>query len=147
MSQPSLLDIAVSATKEASKVHLKYFNQDFSVQTKTETYNRVTQADIEAEAVIVKHIQKHFPDHNILAEEGDYPKTNSEYLWIVDPLDGTNNFTHGLPIFSVSIALAKNKELLLGVVYDVIRDELFIAEKGKGAALNGRPITVSQNHH
>ena len=89
-------------------------------------------------------VRKKYPDHNILGEEGKYAKTNSTYTWIIDPLDGTNNFAHGIPIFCVSIAVERNGEVLLGVVYDSSRKEMFMAEKGKGAFLNGKKISVSR---
>jgi len=105
--------------------------------------NLVTEMDILAEEIIVSEIQKHFPDHNILAEERTFKIGVSPYQWIIDPLDGTTNYAHGFPIFCVSIALTKNEETVLGVVYDPTRDELFVAEKNKGARLNGRKLHVS----
>ena len=105
--------------------------------------NLVTEMDILSEKIIVGEIEKRFPDHAILAEERPATEKASRFLWIIDPLDGTTNYAHGFPIFSVSIALAKDEEVILGVVYDPTRDELFTAEKGKGARLNGRRIRVS----
>jgi myo-inositol-1(or 4)-monophosphatase len=138
-------EIAVKAAKEAGKIHLKYFNTGFEVKTKSTKQDRVTVADLESEDKIVFLIRKSFPEHNILAEENKYEKTGSEYCWIIDPLDGTNNFSKGLPIFCCSIALAKDDEVILGVVYDVTRDEMFIAEKGKGATLNDKKIRVTDS--
>ena len=105
--------------------------------------NLVTEMDILSEKIIVGEIEKRFPDHAILAEERPAMEKASRFLWIIDPLDGTTNYAHGFPVFSVSIALAKDEEVILGVVYDPTRDELFTAEKGKGARLNGRRIRVS----
>ena len=136
---------AIKAAKAAGKIHLKYFNKKLEIKTKSGHQDRVTIADTESEKKIVSIIKKHFPEHNILAEEAKYKKTDSEYTWIIDPLDGTNNFSHGMPIFCVSIALAKNDKIILGVVYDPIRKELFSAESGKGATLNGKKISVSKN--
>lgn len=137
------LDIAISAAREAGRIHLKYFQTDIQIETKTTPFDLVTIADTESEQVIVDTIRKYFPEHNFLAEENSYEKTNSEFTWIIDPLDGTNNFASGLPIFCTSIALAKKDELILGVIYDATRNELFYAEKGKGAFLNAKPIHVS----
>jgi len=136
-------DIAIKAAREAGKIHKKYFRTDFKVKRKSKSYDLVTVVDIEAEETIASIIRNNFPKHNILGEESKYEKTDSEYKWIIDPLDGTNNFSNGIPIFCVSIALAKDNEIILGVVYSVVHDELFCAEKNKGAYLNGKRIKVS----
>lgn len=138
------LEVAVSAAKEAGKIHKKYFQTDFKIQTKSSSFDLVTVADVESEKAAVSIIRQDFPGHNFLTEEEKYPKKQSDFTWVIDPLDGTNNFFQGLPIFCVSIALLKQDEVILGVVYDVSRDELFSAEKGKGAFLNGRLIKVNQ---
>ncbi|MCK5491653.1 MAG: inositol monophosphatase, partial [Candidatus Omnitrophica bacterium] len=143
MESLGYFETAVLAAKEAGKIHKKYFNQKFEINTKGTPFDLVTVADIEAEKKIVEVIRGYFPSHNFLGEENNYDKTDSEYKWIIDPLDGTNNFAHSLPIFCVSIALAKNDELLLGIIYDPLRDELFYAEKNKGAFLNEQKISVS----
>ncbi len=135
--------IAVRAAREAGRIHLKYFKHGIGYTTKSTHYDRVTIADTEAEATVVSIIRQKSPEHNIIAEEGKYRKTASEYTWIIDPLDGTNNFSQGLPIFCVSIGLAKNGKLLLGCIYDATRKELFYAERGKGAFLNSKRIAVS----
>ncbi|MBI4707830.1 MAG: inositol monophosphatase [Candidatus Omnitrophica bacterium] len=103
----------------------------------------VTRADKEAEQIILKTIKHKFPDHHFLAEESIKEVDTGEYRWIIDPLDGTTNFIHEYPVFSVSIALEYKSDVVLGVVYDPLRDELFTAEKGKGAFLNGKPLRVS----
>lgn len=139
----AFIDIAILAAKEAAKIHKKYFNTDFAIETKEKSFDLVTIVDIEAEKAIVSIINDNFPGHNIIAEEAEYAKTDSKYCWIIDPLDGTNNFANKIPIFSVSIALAKNGEILVGVVYDVMRDELFSAQKGRGSFLNGQKISVN----
>ncbi len=138
------IDFAVSAAKEAGKIHRKYFEKDTKTREKSSSFDLITIADTEAEKEIAVLIKEEFPNHNILAEEGKYKKTKSLYSWIVDPLDGTNNFSFGIPLFCVSIALAKKGKVILGVVYDAMRDELFVAEKGKGAYLNGKKIKVSE---
>lgn len=123
--------------------------------TKVSPQDLVTDVDKGAEIMIRKLIQTHFPDHDFLGEEGVEPGTaasveavnehkNSEYLWIIDPIDGTTNFVHGFPYFCVSIALAHKGELTVGVIYDPMRDELFVAEKGKGAYVHGNVMNVSK---
>lgn len=103
----------------------------------------VTEFDKKSEELILSFIQQEFPDHSILAEESGRHETISEYRWLIDPLDGTTNFAHGIPIFSVSIGLLRNNVPLVGVVYDPFRDEMFSAELGHGATLNNQPIHVS----
>lgn len=137
------LDIAVAAAKKAGRIHKKYFQADFKIETKSSSFDLLTIADKEAEKVIVSLIKRYFPEHNILAEEYSYDKTKSEYTWIIDPLDGTNNFACGMPIFCASIALMHNDEIEIGVIYDVMRDELFSTQKNKGAFLNGKRISVN----
>lgn len=105
--------------------------------------NLVTEMDILAEKLIVGEIRSHFPDHAVMAEESGTVEKASPFRWIIDPLDGTTNYAHDFPVFCVSIALARDEEVILGVVYDPTREELFTAEKGKGARLNGRKIRVS----
>jgi len=137
------LSTAIAAAKSAAAVQLGYFNNNVGVMEKDSTFNLVTEADLKSEDTIVETIRAQFPDHNILAEEKQYGKTDSEYLWIIDPLDGTNNFSCGVPIFASSIALAHRGEIVCGVVYNPILNEMFYAEKGKGAFLNGKRIVVN----
>lgn len=103
-----------------------------------------TEMDRKSEQAIVECIRGAFPHHGLLAEEGARIESPSGYLWIVDPLDGTTNYAHGYPIFAVSIGLEKDGEVILGVVYDPLRDELFSAVKGEGAKLNGGKLAVSE---
>lgn len=125
------------------------------LSTKTSAQDLVTEVDKGAEQMIRKLILTHFPDHSILGEEGVEPgpeasakaleaASKEEYLWIIDPVDGTTNFVHGFPFFSVSIALVHRGEVIVGVIYDPSRDELFVAEKGKGAYVHGNPTEVSR---
>src|SRR5215468_9748090 len=107
-------------------------------------YDLVTQADKRSEAVIVSRLQQLFPQHAVAAEEGSGKETGSEFRWHVDPLDGTTNFAHGYPCFCVSVALARGNELLLGVVYNPIYEELYATARGEGATLNGKPIRASR---
>src|SRR5207302_3026416 len=106
--------------------------------------NLVTDVDLASEKLIRESIATHYPRHEILAEEGGLSESSSEYSWIVDSLVGPTNYAHGYPVFCVSIALEFRGEVVLGVVYDPMRDELFTAERGTGAALNNRSIYVSK---
>ncbi|MCQ9207155.1 MAG: inositol monophosphatase [Omnitrophica bacterium] len=103
----------------------------------------VTDADKRAESIIVGTIKKSFPRHSFLAEENTYAKKDLDFTWIIDPIDGTTNFLHGFPFFCVSIALVYRGKIILGVVYDPTREELFYAERAKGAFLNKKRIHVS----
>jgi len=105
--------------------------------------NLVTDVDKKSESIILKMIQRRFPDHGILSEETPPKREGASHKWIIDPLDGTTNFAHSFPIFSVSIALEIDGEMACGVVYDPMRDELFYAQKGRGAFLNKRRLHVS----
>ena len=106
--------------------------------------NPVTDYDLKSERYITSRISRRFPEHDILAEEGSDVEKQSTYRWIIDPLDGTVNYAHGFPVYCVSIALEYDTDIVLGVVYDPERDELFSARRGKGARLNRRRIKVSR---
>jgi len=103
----------------------------------------VTEVDHQSEAFLLGEVQRDFPDHHIFSEESGVIQGNVEHIWYIDPLDGTVNYTHDIPIFCVSIAYASHGSLSLGAVYDPMRDEMFTAERGKGAHLNGRRLNVS----
>lgn len=120
-----------------------YFNGSFKISNKEGINNLVTEADHAAEKAIIEVIQLSHPDHFILSEETGEIKTNSEYKWIIDPIDGTVNFANGIPICCVSIALEKSGEMILGAVYNPFINELFFAQKGMGAFLNDKKISVS----
>jgi myo-inositol-1(or 4)-monophosphatase len=140
-----MLQLAVDAALEAGrflKINIGKIKQIDHKQG--EERNLVTEIDTKAEQLIIEKIRKRYPSHDFLGEESGSHKTVSDYKWIIDPLDGTTNFTHGLPIFCTSIALEYKGEVLLGAIYDPNSDELFTAEKGKGAYLNNRRIRVSQ---
>src|SRR5437588_6948202 len=102
--------------------------------------NLVTDVDLASEKLIRESIATNYPRHEILAEEGGLTESISEYRWIVDPLDGTSNYAHGYPVFCVSIGLEYKGEVIIGVVYDPMREELFAAERGGGATLNNKSI-------
>lgn len=104
----------------------------------------VTRVDRQSEEEIIATIRRHFPDHSFLAEESERDQETEGYRWIIDPLDGTTNYIHGYPAFSVSIALQFRRNILLGVILDPLREELFSAEKGRGAFLNGERVRVSR---
>ncbi len=137
------LKTAIRAARIAGAIHTRYFRKDCRVRKKTVSHDLVTRADTEAERDMVRFIRKHYPAHNFLAEEGLYARKKSPFTWIIDPLDGTNNFACGIPLFCVSIALKQEDEIIVAAVYDVTRDELFYAQKGRGAFLNGKRIHVN----
>ncbi|MFA6272587.1 MAG: inositol monophosphatase family protein [Patescibacteria group bacterium] len=136
--------VAIRAAREAGVSLLKRFHniksKDVHFKDKHEI---VTSEDYRAEKIILNHIRQNFPDHSILSEEGGGKKRKSEYLWVIDPLDGTTNYSMGNPLYAVSIALFKNDEVVLGVVHAPYMKELYVAEKGRGAYLNGKKLHVS----
>lgn len=141
-----MLNFAIQTAQEAGKILLEKFGRKIEMSYKGDT-NLVTEADLASEKYIVGQINTHYPRHAILAEESGASATeNAEYKWIIDPLDGTTNFSHGYPCFCVTIALEQRGEIVLGVTFDPTRQELFAAEKGQGATLNGRPIRVSEQN-
>lgn len=138
--------VAVAAAQQAGKIIADASRTDFRVDYKQgATTNLVTDVDRRSEAAIIEALSRAFPDHRILAEEGgEGSQQASPYQWIVDPLDGTTNFAHGFPAFCVSIGLEVEGRVVLGVVYDPIRRELFEAQVGRGAFLNGERLCVSR---
>jgi myo-inositol-1(or 4)-monophosphatase len=138
----AFLNQGSKVAREAGKLLRGYFERRVRVEYKGEV-DLVTEADRASEAYIVREIRRLFPDHAVVAEEGGGCAGTSGYRWYVDPLDGTTNFAHGFPIFAVSMGLEKDGEMVAGVIYDPTRDELFAAEKGSGARLNGEPFKVS----
>jgi myo-inositol-1(or 4)-monophosphatase len=136
------LEAALSAAKEAGEVLRKGFGWQHSVRYKGEV-DLVTEVDEQAEQVIREILLEAFPAYGMLAEEGGALVGEEDARWIVDPLDGTTNYAHRLPIFAVSIGLERSGAVVLGVVHDPIGEETFVAEQGRGATLNGEPIKVS----
>jgi myo-inositol-1(or 4)-monophosphatase len=134
--------LMIKAAKTAGKVILKNYKDIGKINFKGPR-NLVTKADILSEKAIIKTIGKKFPEHNFLTEESGAVKNNSEYTWIIDPIDGTTNFASKIPEFAVSIALAKNNEVVMGVVYNPYANEIFFSEKGKGSYLNSKKLRVS----
>ncbi len=139
-----MTNIAARAAREAGKLLLRYFNRMENIPVEEKQANDfVTEVDRASEKIIIGAIRKAYPDHAILAEEsGDH--AGNDYLWIIDPLDGTTNYLHGFPQFSISIAVQHRGELIAAVVHDPLRDETFTAHKGGGAYLNERRIRVSK---
>lgn len=135
--------IAITAAKSAGLILKKNLGKARSIEYKG-VIDIVTEMDRKAEDLIIKTIKKEFPAHGILTEESNEQKSSSEYRWIIDPLDGTTNYSHGYPVFCVSIALEKEGEIILGVVYDPVLNELFTAEKDKDAFINNKKIKVSK---
>ena len=140
-----MLSIAIEAAKDAGR-YLKFsVGKVRSVEVKQgEERNLVSEIDKTSEAKIIRTIKQHYPGHAILAEESGASSATSDYKWVIDPLDGTTNFLHGVPIFCVTIAIEYKGELVAGVVYDPNLDELFTAERGSGCYCNGRRMKVSQ---
>jgi myo-inositol-1(or 4)-monophosphatase len=137
------LEVAIKCALEAGKLLKSGFGTNFKISNKEGLNNLVTEYDTSAERLIIEIIRESFPTHSILAEESGYTESDTNYRWIIDPLDGTVNFANNLPIFSVSIALEERGKVICGVVYQPILDELFYARRGKGAYLNGTKINVS----
>jgi myo-inositol-1(or 4)-monophosphatase len=134
------------ATEAGSKILQHYFNGTFEVSHKSDINDLVTQADKESEAAIVAVIRGAFPDHAILSEEVGALPGSASLKWIVDPIDGTVNFAHGIPLCCVSIGLERDGEMIMGAVYNPIMNEFFFAERGGGATLNDKPIHVSKQN-
>jgi len=144
MDIESAQNVMRQAILSAGQLLMDYFVRPLKVDIKNNNQiDLVTEADKKAEKVIITSIQKQFPDHSILSEEDGSKNNSSPYCWIIDPLDGTVNFTHSLPIFTISIALHKDNQPIMGMIYDPSRQELFEAIKGNGAKLNHNPIKVS----
>lgn len=140
-----MLNIAIQAARQASKIILRFVDQLDKVTVAQKSLNDfVTQVDKLSEEIIITEIQKAYPKHSILAEESGETNSSSEFTWIIDPLDGTRNFMHGVPHFAISIAIMKKNQVEMGMIYDPIRQELFTATRGQGAYLNSRRIRVSE---
>ncbi len=139
----SCLYAAGEIAREAGALLARYFERRVAVEYKGD-YDVVTEADRASESLIVDRLGARFPTHSIVAEEGSGSNRPSEYVWYVDPLDGTTNFAHGFPTFCVTLGLEHCGEVVAGVVYDPLRQEFFSAEKGKGAFLNNRRLHVSR---
>lgn len=138
------LEVAEETAREAAKVLLENLGKVKEIEFKAKN-SLVTEVDKLSEKIIISNIKKNFPDHDIFAEESGKDFSDSDYVWLIDPIDGTTNYAHAYPFFSISIALEIKGEVIAGLVYDPVKDEMFTAEKGKGAFLNGDPISVSKS--
>lgn len=139
------LKACMEAATRAGRLLKEGFGTDYQVLPKAMKNDLVTEFDHASEKLIMAFLSDHFPDHSFLCEEsGHTMKEDTDYCWVVDPLDGTVNFAHNIPLFCVSIALAKGNEVICGVIYEPITEELFAVEKNMGVYLNGQPIKVSQ---
>lgn len=143
MDMEIIWQVGMAAAHESGQILKSFFGRDLNIEKKG-AIDLVTQADLASEKAIIETIRKHFPDHGILAEESGLKEGVRDYQWIIDPLDGTTNFAHRLPLFSVSIALSIKGKISFGVVFNPISEELFSAVSGEGAKLNGRKIAVSE---
>lgn len=142
--EDQFLQIAEQAALEAGKIIAQRFGKEHQYNFKDgDLSDFATQADLLAEEKIVKILAENFPSHNIIAEEKNKLKNDSEYTWVIDPLDGTISFAVGMPYFAVSVALLKDNLPILGVIYHVAQNDLYWAQKGKGAYLNGQALAVS----
>jgi myo-inositol-1(or 4)-monophosphatase len=136
------LETAAEIAREAGALLANYFERRVAFELKGE-FDLVTEADRASEKLVVERLRSHFPTHAIVAEEGGGHQSSSEYRWYVDPLDGTTNFAHSFPMFNVTLGLERTGEIIAGVIYDPLRQEMFTAERGAGAYLNNRRIRVS----
>ncbi|MBI5229663.1 inositol monophosphatase [Candidatus Micrarchaeota archaeon] len=141
----NIKETALSAAKKSGKLLIDLSKNNANYEMKN-VYDILAEADVESEQIIINEIKKAFPNHDILSEERGKTNTESDYLWIIDPLDGTINFSRGIDEYCISIAVERNGELILGVIYQPTTEKLFVAEKGKGAFLNNRRIQVSREN-
>ncbi|MFO1518054.1 MAG: inositol monophosphatase family protein [bacterium] len=139
----SFIEIAKQACLASGEIQMAHLGRVQQIDFKGEI-NLVTEVDRKCESEIVNLIQGEFPSHDILAEEGSGKRRDSEYKWIIDPLDGTTNYAHAYPLFCTSIALEHKGEIVMGAVYEPNRKEMFLAEKGSGATVNGEKLQVSK---
>lgn len=137
------LDVMSEAAKLAAPILKKYFGEVLEYEEKKNASDIRSHADTEAEAVIVEHLKKHFPDYGIFAEESGKYQEGAEYCFIVDPLDGTNNFSLGIPFFSTAIALMHKHDVIAAVTHLPLTGDVYMAEKGRGATHNHKPLCVS----
>ena len=140
-----MLNFAMETAREAGNILLEKFGRKIKISKKGDI-DLVTEADLASEKYIIDRVKTHYPQHSILAEESGEAVVigESKWKWIIDPLDGTTNYAHGYPCFCVTLAIEHKGEIVIGVSYDPTRDEMFSAEKGNGASLNNKSISVSE---
>jgi len=146
MNLSKIYQVGIAAAYHAGQILYNYYGRLENIQKKG-VIDLVTEADVESEKAVKQIIQSHFPDHGFIAEESGIVQTQTPFQWIIDPLDGTTNYAHQIPIFAVSIAFAQKGQPLVGIVFNPISQELFTAIKGEGARLNGKKIGISQTKH
>ena len=139
--------VLIEAAKAGAGEILRFFNKAFTISNKEGVNNLVTEADHASEKAIISVIHSHFPNHHILCEETGEIVMDSTYKWIIDPIDGTVNFAHGIPLNCVSIGIEQDGKVIMGAVYNPHLNEFFFAEKDKGASLNDKPIFVSEQQN
>ena len=138
------LNIMIKAAEKASRALIRDFGEIEKLQVSLKgPGDFVTASDKKVEKILIDELQKARPDYSILSEEIGEIKKDSTFRWIIDPIDGTSNFLHGIPHFAISIGLEHNKEIICGIVYDPIKDEMFSAEKGNGSYINNQRMRVS----
>ena len=143
LSSPNI-NVMVMAARKAAKVLIRDYGEIEKLQVSIKgPGDFVTAADKKVEKIIIEELKKARPEYSILSEEVGYIKNNENFKWVIDPIDGTANFLHGIPHFAISIGLEANKEIVCGIIYDPIKDEMFLAEKGNGSYLNNQRIRVS----
>lgn len=146
------LELGKKAAKDAGKIIREHIDESYKIDKKKSEYDLVTEWDEKVETFITDRILEYYPDHKVIGEESVHKESKSSFLatlkneknvWVIDPIDGTNNFIHNLPGYTVSIAMMSYGEIVVGIVYDPDNNEMFWAKKGKGAYLNGKKIKVS----
>jgi len=148
MKSTAHMDVALELAEKAGAIMRKNFSLSMKKEWKEDGGRPsmfVTETDLRINNLVLKNIKREFPDHSILSEEGDDFSESSEYVWICDPVDGTHNFAHGIPTATFALALVRNGDPILSVILDPFEDRLFYAQKGKGAFLNGKKISVNKN--
>ena len=135
----------ITALTNSGNTLLEFFNKPIEVKSKESQSNIVTEADFASDSIITNILKKGFPTHNFISEESGYTNNNSEYTWVIDPLDGTSNFASGIPWFGVLISLFQNNVPIMGGAYLPFSDILYFAERGKGSFRNGKPFTMIEN--
>tara|TARA_Y100001970_G_C14025464_1_gene745790 strand:+ start:23 stop:826 length:804 start_codon:yes stop_codon:yes gene_type:complete len=139
------LQFSLDLVKEVGKIHLNYFGNTNSILRKSSDIDLVTEADIKSEKLIISRIQQTYPEHSIISEESKNIINTSEYTWVIDPLDGTTNFAHNLPIFSVSIGLKKGNKTICAVVFNAAADKCFYSDYSNGSYLNDKQINTTNS--
>lgn len=142
MSADEIIEVAIRAAREAGREAARRLDGPREIRVKG-LRDLVTDADLAAQEIVLGHIGRHFPDHAIVSEEGTAPIGSGDITWVIDPIDGTSNYAHRFPCFSVSIGVQDREGHLAGVVYDPLREHLFVAERGRGARLDDAPLGVS----